>query len=269
MATSEGESLSPLHLTKKEQERFLNHLALIKRKLHWKGAPFRLRSGNNFPQACGLASSASSFAALTQAACHWITEMQGDPLPDREQMATWSREGSGSSCRSFYTPWSVWEEREARALSLPPAFKRLHHLVFLVKSKKKTCSSSKAHERVKESPLYPQRKVRAHQRLQVLLEAFQKEDWQSLCRISWEEFQDMHQLFHSSPRPFSYQTSQSRFLLREAKKLWNHKEGGPLITMDAGPNVHLLFLPRQLKQAQSFQSQMSPFCKSMASFNLI
>ena len=77
LTTSQGESLPPLHLTKEEQDRFLRHLAFLKQKLHWKGVPFLLRSGNNFPQACGLASSASSFAALTKAACHWITEMQG------------------------------------------------------------------------------------------------------------------------------------------------------------------------------------------------
>ena len=182
-------------------------------------------------------------------------------------MAIWSRQGSGSSCRSFYAPWSLWDNTEVKALSpLPPTFERLHHLVFLVKSEKKSCSSSQAHERVKKSPLYPQRGIRARQRLQALLQAFQKEHWQTLCHIGWEEFQDMHQLFHSCPRPFSYQSEQSHFVLQEAKKLWNHREGGPIITMDAGPNVHLLFLPRQLEQAQAFQMKMKPFCKSMASF---
>src|SRR3989338_8732377 len=70
---------------------------------------FVLRSANNFHANCGLASSASSFAALTKVAYTAFSQMKDTAMPNPEILAKISRIGSGSSCRSFFSPWCVWE----------------------------------------------------------------------------------------------------------------------------------------------------------------
>ncbi|MBY0378012.1 MAG: diphosphomevalonate decarboxylase, partial [Gammaproteobacteria bacterium] len=91
------------------QQRFLQHLARIKAYFQFTGS-FILRSTNNFPQSSGLASSASSFAALTKCAVLAISELRSQPLLSIEEQALLSMQGSGSSCRSFFSPWALWQD---------------------------------------------------------------------------------------------------------------------------------------------------------------
>ena len=117
----------------------------------------RLRSANTFPSDAGIASSASSFAAVTTALCGALCalpeslERAWGSSDFRSKIAAVSRSGSGSSCRSFLGPWVLWDESGIEPLesSLQP----LHHFVIVLSRKRKPVSSSDAHERVKSSPL--------------------------------------------------------------------------------------------------------------------
>jgi diphosphomevalonate decarboxylase len=76
-----------------------------------------ITSGNNFPSDCGLASSASSFAALTLAAHQFFLELGLlERIWTQEDLALLSREGSGSSCRSFFEPWALWSGDKVQPL---------------------------------------------------------------------------------------------------------------------------------------------------------
>lgn len=88
-------------LSPSAQNRFLEHLARLKEYFLFSGA-FIVRSSNNFPHSSGLASSASSFAALTKCGMLALSELTNKPLPSIEIQAQLSRLGSGSSCRSFF-----------------------------------------------------------------------------------------------------------------------------------------------------------------------
>jgi diphosphomevalonate decarboxylase len=48
-------------------------------------------------------------------------------------------------------------------------------------------------------------------------------------------------------------TENSAVLLRILEKFWEQKGDGPLVTMDAGPNVHLLYRPDQSEMAAQFK----------------
>jgi len=108
---------SPL-LTASERARFLRHVQLIKAHYGCE-AHVVVRGKNNFPLGCGLASSASSFAALTQAVSAACASLTDKTPASVQQMAQWSRVASGSSCRSFYTPWSLWDGEQVSAVDLP------------------------------------------------------------------------------------------------------------------------------------------------------
>jgi diphosphomevalonate decarboxylase len=60
------------------------------------------------------------------------------------------------------------------------------------------------------------------------------------AEISWAELWDMHSLFHTSNTPFFYLSPLSMAVLRWSENRWETKGHGPITTVDAGPNVHLL-----------------------------
>ncbi len=209
-----------------------------------------IRSANTFPAASGIASSASAFAALTLAGAAACAENIADleaalergPVL-RRALARLSRRGSGSSCRSFEGPWVRWSGEEARGVF--SSLGRYVDLVLLVASVRKDVSSSDAHEAVTSSPLWSGRAERANARVRDLEEALASGAPSRLARIAWEESWEMHSLFHTSSHPFSYWLPQSLELLQWLRPgveegLALRSSDVPVVTMDAGPNVHLL-----------------------------
>lgn len=232
------------------QQRYIQHLERLKTFFGYEGG-FLIQSSNNFPHGSGLASSASSFAALTRCACLALSELTKTPLPSVDQQAYWSRLGSGSSCRSLYGPWALWDNERVEAIELP--YQQLIHQVILINHEEKKISSSEAHQRVKSSPLYLDRQQRVRDRLELLLEALRTQSWEKAYQLCWQEFQDMHQLFHSCVQPFSYFSEETQDVLNCLEKFWEQRGDGPLITMDAGPNIHLLYRLDQQEMANQFK----------------
>lgn len=239
-----------LTLSLDAQNRFLKHLAFLKTNFNYTGA-FIVRSCNNFPHSSGLASSASSFAALTRCAVLALSELTNVPPPSIETQANLSRLGSGSSCRSFFSPWALWDDSHVSAIDLP--YNELHHEVIIISHSVKEISSSLAHKLVQSSALYKERSERARMNLNQLLDAFRAYDWTLAHNICWKEFQDMHELFSSGSQPFTYMTDRTTEVLNHLQDLWQRNGDGPIVTMDAGPNVHLLYRPDQIEMARQFK----------------
>ena len=63
----------------------------------------------------------------------------------------------------------------------------------------------------------------------------------------------MHALFSTCDSPFSYITPRSKEVLQLLQELWERENDGPIVTMDAGPNIHLLYRPDQTLLAQKFK----------------
>lgn len=246
----------PLELSSKGSDKFLSHFARLKEMWGLTGA-YVLRSANNFPSDCGLASSASSFAALTRAAFEMARAKNQAPLSlPTQELARLSRLGSGSSCRSFFSPWCLWS---GETVSGPPFPLRLRHAVVVVEESKKEVSSSEAHQRVQTSLLYEGRERRAEMRLQRLMKILSLSDlnqraWREGMEILWSEFWDMHALFETSEPSFGYLNERSLRVLNRLRTVWRETGDGPWITMDAGPNVHLLLRQEQTSKASSWLS---------------
>ena len=193
-----------------------------------------VRSANNFPADAGIASSASSFCAATKAVAAFLRRHETPA-----QLARLSRTASGSSCRSFFEPWCMWDGDSIHALDFHVG--HLMHMVVIVDGGRKTVSSSDAHLRVTRSPHFSGRVNRARMRMDQLLPVLESSDWRSAYEICSAEFEDMHELFHTSDPPFRYRTPDSDRVVQDCADLWATQRDGPIVTMDAGPNVHLLF----------------------------
>ncbi len=239
-----------LHLTEPGIKKFLGHVDRLKTEFS-RSECFIVRSRNSFPSDAGIASSASSFAALTRGVCQMFAKL--DPnfkLPSTVTQSDLSRQGSGSSCRSFFGPWSLWSMEGAKSLELGAS--DLIHQVVLVDSSIKTVSSSQAHLRCTTSALFSGRKERAETRLNDLIASFKSQDWEKSFQISWAEFWDMHALFETSNPAFGYLKPGTLSVLEAVQSHWRTEKDGPVATLDAGPNVHLLWRANQLIAAQDF-----------------
>ncbi len=246
---------SDTHL--KSIKRFSNFFQFLKKKFqipHY----YLIKSRNNFPASIGAASSASSFCALTLATYQMALECsdQKDSIQSlsRFELSALSRQGSGSSCRSFFRPWALWKDQQARGISIP--FPRLIHQLIIVSREKKPISSSSAHQRVMSSPFFKNRSERGQKKLDTLLSALKTKNWKKCFKICYEEYKDLHNLYESSRPPIYYQKEKSLQVIHQVKKWWKKTGDGPLITMDAGSSVHLLYRPDQQKIAQNLLNQI-------------
>ncbi|GHT90381.1 diphosphomevalonate decarboxylase [Alphaproteobacteria bacterium] len=199
----------------------------------------RVQRHAGFPAGAGLASSASSFAALTMCAFKAICDIKGTPIPSMDYMSSVSRVGSGSSCRSFFSPWCLWRDENAEKIDIK--INKLSHEVIIVDDRPKEVSSSMAHKLVQTSLLMPGREKRAETRLEQLIAALNNLRWDAAYQICWEEFWDMHALFETASPSFGYMQPETIRVLSEIRKFWKSNGDGPIVTLDAGPNIHLLW----------------------------
>lgn len=240
------------------KKKFLNHWIWLKKQLGIRGY-FTIRSANNFPSDCGMASSASSFAALTLCA-HKVSQSCGTGRKEvcPKTLAQWSAKGSGSSCRSFFDFWVQWSDGEGVCpVDLP--YRGLLHNVVVVSPLKKKVSSSEAHLKIQTSVLNKGRHLRAEQRMKDLIAALSSRDWGRAFAISWAEFWDIHTLFETSQPSFRYMSSESLSVLNKVCRFWHENKDGPLVTMDAGPNVHLLYREDQKDVRAQLNRQLGKY----------
>ncbi len=238
----------PISLGETGRTKFLNHFARLKSAWEIPGC-YSIASANDFPSDCGLASSASSFAALSLGAYELARSIRPEFELSRAEISRWSRLGSGSSCRSLFSPWAQWRGEGAEPMELDL---RLEHAVVIVEGSAKTVSSSQAHSRVPSSLLFEGREVRAEARMLRLCSALKESRWYEAFEICWAEFWDMHSLFETSEPSFGYMHPESLSVLHKLRQVWKELGDGPLVTMDAGANIHLLLRPEQMAAADSW-----------------
>lgn len=246
------EGLEPIALSETGRKKFMDHFGRLKERWNISGN-FRVRSANNFPSDCGLASSASSFAALTLGAFALARKQRGEFDVSREELSALSRLGSGSSCRSLFSPWAEWSGEGAVAFDCPV---RLEHAVVIVDGGKKKVSSSDAHRRINTSLLWSGRPARAEARLSELKKALGAMDWPALYEVCWSEFWDMHALFETSRPAFGFMTNETLRVLSGLRRIWETQGDGPVVTMDAGANVHLLLRSDQTSRAEEWLTDL-------------
>ncbi len=246
-----------LRLSPEGEDRFLRYVRKLCDLWHHPQSVL-VRSSSNFPADAGIASSASSFSAATKAVAAFL-----DRREDAVELARLSRTGSGSSCRSFFGPWCLWDGDRIEALHFPLG--DLRHVVVIVDGGRKRVSSSDAHRRVTTSVHFAGRGDRAHRRMEQLLRALERSDWRAAYEISSAEFIDMHDLFHTSDSPFGYRTPDSDRIVDECAELWKTNDDGPVVTMDAGPNVHLLFRADQKTMLAQAVERYSRFHRVLTS----
>ena len=235
------------------ENKFLKHFAMLKQEFNISGF-YQIHSANNFPSGTGLASSASSYAALTQATYLLSQKQQTTPPLSDNELAQLARRGSGSSIRSFFSPWCIWQDQDV--FPTGENWPSLQHKVLLLEKKHKTISSSEEHMRVMSSPNIKNRAHRAEVRLNDLIQALNAQNWHDIYQICKDEFLDMHELFHTSNPSFSYMHLVCHDIIALTDE-YSQSGHQIILTMDAGANMHFLFPEHEESTFVELQKQIN------------
>ena len=212
------------------------------------GQHFEVRTKNNIPTAAGLASSASGFAALVKA----LDQLFGWGFNPRE-LSMLARLGSGSASRSLYDGFAVWhagvraDGMDSYAEGFADDWNELRIGVLEIsKSKKKTGSTDGMNRTVETSELYEAWPAQADCDFDELRTAIAAQDFQMLGKTAENNALAMHATMLAAWPPLCYWKPQSVALMQ---KVWQAREDGLELyfTMDAGPNLKLLFLEKDVR----------------------
>jgi diphosphomevalonate decarboxylase len=216
------------------------------RQLAGIAARARVESHNDFPAVAGIASSASAFAALSLAA----SRAAGLTLNERE-LSILARKGSGSACRSIPDGFAEWvagdsdDSSFARQIA-PPGHWDLRITTVVLDEGAKEIASSDGHRAAVTSPFYRPRLETLPQTLETVRRALLERDLGALGVAVERDAISMHAIAMTSyPAGMDWLSGIYYWLpgtlaLIRAVQEWR-RQGLPVyLTIDAGPNVHLI-----------------------------
>lgn len=235
---------------------------------------FVIRSRNTFPHSAGIASSASGMSALALILCD-LERKYFDTLKDEEEFfrkASYiARLGSGSASRSVYGGMTIWGETVAvpgtsDLYAVPvrqdihPDFLSYRDTILLVDKGQKKVSSRTGHGLMNGHPFAKQRFEQARQNLKILLKAMREGNPETFIRITELEALTLQAMMMTSDpyyilmRPGTLNIIERIFDFRETEKI-------PVsFTLDAGPNVHLLYPVAYKNKVMPFiENELTPF----------
>jgi len=231
-------------------------------------ASVAIDSVNTFPHGAGIASSASAMSAL--ALC--LTEIH-DKISGTQDTgdADWwlrvsgvARLGSGSACRSVFPGAALWGATDGIAgssddFAIPWAgnmdaiYREFRDTILIVSSAEKSVSSTAGHALMDSLPYAPVRYAEARQNLARLVDAMSRRDglvdFMAICE---SEALQLHALMMSGSTPFILMEPGTLAII---KAVWRFRRdtGIPVcFTLDAGPNVHLLYPAEVEHRVMSF-----------------
>ena len=220
----------------------------------------RVGSTNRFPTSCGIASSASGFAALALAAA----TAYGLQL-DKRSLSRLARLGSGSAARSVFGGFvelragTSYEEAFAEQVALPAAWPELRDVVVVVSDEEKRTSSADGHRLAHTSEMYAGRLAAVPERAERVRRAVRERDILRLGEAVEEDALSMHAVMMTSKPPLMYWNPDTVGVIRATREIREHGLAA-YFTIDAGPNVHILTLEKDLPALQQeMASRFGPF----------
>lgn len=210
-----------------------------------KRSPAVIESNCNFPIAAGLASSASSFAALVVAASR-AANLQTDTL----SLARAAGQASGSAARSLYGGFvelRLIEEKRAPDIAVASILDGdawpLQVIVAITAKGEKSISSGDAMNLSStSSPFYASWLEHQDHDLEVARAAVRDRNFSALAAISEHNCLKMHSVMWASRPPVVYWNKATLACMETVRQL--QQDGVPVFfTIDAGPQVKAVCLP--------------------------
>ncbi len=214
------------------------------------GAGFvRIDTKNNMPTAAGLSSSSSGLSALVKA-CNAYFQLG----LDRKELALEAKFASGSSSRSFYGPLAAWDKDSGEIYPVETDLKLAMIMLVLEDQKKPISSRDGMKLCVETSTTFEEWIRQSEQDYKDMLVYLKENDFEKVGVLTENNALAMHATTKTANPPFSYLTDASYGAMDFVRQLRGQGESC-YFTMDAGPNVKVLCLEKDLEHLSELLGQ--------------
>ena len=253
-------TLSPLPADARTDEFYINgqlqneaeHIKMRKiiDRYRPEGAGFvRIDTKNNMPTAAGLSSSSSGLSALVKA-CNAYFQLG----LDRKELALEAKFASGSSSRSFYGPIAAWDKDSGEIYPVETDLKLAMIMLVLEDQKKPISSRDGMKLCVETSTTFEDWIRQSEQDYKDMLIYLKENDFEKVGVLTEKNALAMHATTKTANPPFSYLTDASYEAMDFVRQLREQGEAC-YFTMDAGPNVKVLCLEKDLEHLSELLGQ--------------
>lgn len=234
-----------------------------------------VESSNSFPHSSGIASSASSMSAFVLCLLDMEARLSGQ-TPDEEaffRKASWlARQASGSAARSLFPYVSLWgecqemegssQETAVALTDLHPVFRTYRDSILIVHSGVKTVSSRAGHTLMEGNPFASARYAQARVNTARLLGILRSGNLEDFVQLVESEALQLHALMMASTPSFVLMKPETLQIIEKLRQFRYESQLPLCFTLDAGPNVHLLYPDEVRTQVQEFiHTELLPYCE--------
>ena len=229
----------------------------------------KISSSNTFPHSAGIASSASAMSALALCLCSMQEAIDEMEMPKDfffKKASEMARLGSGSASRSLFGQYATWGDLEGVSESsnyyatpleetVHPIFQDLQDTILLVDSSAKKVSSSAGHELMNDHPYADVRFQQARKNMAALQVILKQGNFKEFTNIIENEALSLHGLMMSSKPSYTLLKPNTLIAIERIKDFRENTQIPICFTLDAGPNIHLLYPKADENLVQSFIMQ--------------
>ena len=250
-----------------------------------------VESRNTFPHSSGIASSASSMSAFVMGLMEIeniltnlsafrqaqrpspieVPELVEGPI-NLQKASYFSRLASGSAARSVYPKMALWGAADCYkgssdeyAVSLEneihTVFKTYRDSILIVSGETKSVSSRAGHGLMEGNPYAPARYAKANENIKDLLTALKAGDLDTFINITESEALQLHALMMCSNPSYILMKPNTLKLINEIRQFREETHIPLCFTLDAGPNVHLLYPEEEADKVECFiKNNLVTYC---------
>jgi len=227
---------------------------------------FTIKSKNTFPHSAGIASSASGMSAIALCLCD-IEKKYFDSDSSEEKFfqraSYFARLGSGSACRSIYGGVVLWGEIDGIrntsnmfastiGTAVDNIFENFHDSILIVDSAQKMVSSTVGHSLMNDNVFASGRFKQANDNIKQLLQILKSGKLNDFIKVVESEALTLHSMMMTSNPYFLLMKPNTISII---EKIWEFRkvtETPVCFTLDAGPNVHLLYPAKYALKVKKF-----------------
>lgn len=236
-----------------------------------------IQSANSFPHSSGIASSASGMSALALCLCdieRTLFPESYSTISFKQKASFIARLGSGSASRSIYPLVSIWGKtianKEASDLyaidasqHISKVFKNFHDDILIVSKTRKAVSSSLGHKLMDTNIFAEKRYEQAGKNLVELTKALHDGDLEKFGYIAEQEALVLHALMMCSEPSFILMEGNTIEVIKRIRRFREETNTPIYFTLDAGPNVHVLYPESHRTSARKFiKTELKAFCEN-------
>ena len=223
-----------------------------------------IHSSNSFPHSAGIASSASAFGAISLALLDIAYILQGTDTDEQfyNKASYLARLGSGSASRSMFPGFALWGENDnvkntsnehAIAISdVHPVFHNMKDAILIVEDEPKKVSSSVGHSLMNNHPYAEQRFQQANERTAELVEILKTGNMDAFIRLCESEALTLHAMMMTSMDYYLLVKPGTITAIERLMEFRKESNVPVCFTLDAGPNVHVLYPKAYEAQVEAF-----------------